>query len=70
MRAYVGWAGGVGGVSMCNCIKMCVFLTAIQRTEPDYMSRYKLVGTLFDCLLNKWGLPSRGEKFLFIHRRV
>jgi len=55
---------------MCNFIKMYMFLTSIQRTEPDYMSRYKLAGKVVGCLLDKWVLPSRGERFLFVHRRV
>jgi len=54
---------------MCNFIKIYMFLTSFQRTEPDYMSRYKLAGTVVDFTWQMW-FPSRGETFLFIHRRV
>jgi len=70
MRTYVWVGGGGGAVCMCNFIKMYMFRASIQRTEPDYMGRYKLAGKVVDCLLDKLSLPFRGERFLFIHRRV
>jgi hypothetical protein len=57
MRAYV-W---VGGCIMCNFIKIYMFLTSIQPTEPDYMSQYKLAGTMVDFTWQMGFTLPRGE---------